>query len=232
MVLETVEFLNCLIRFTYTKIVELRNNSPVPATFEFLPQDDATKKLALWNVTPSSGIIGPSSDFPIAMTFTTQILGYMKFKVLIKISGKNNPDLEMMVTAISLGPTLRIETPAYYKAHKSLCKEPQISKEAYAWVPRVDYGRVKVLTDHREGLVIRNMSYINAPIRIYASKSDTVYRFTTSEHILEPYGVLEMEVNILRPKQKFYMCIHIIQSNHFCMCFTKSQLNIVGSRQL
>ncbi|KAJ7536387.1 hypothetical protein O6H91_12G067600 [Diphasiastrum complanatum] len=176
---------NCFLRYSYTAEVNLLNESKVHARYEVLPQNDSTKDYALVRAKTDSGIISASSIVPLEFIISTQCLGEVSLPVIIRISGKDCTELIFNICAVSKGPSLKIEQQAQTKSGNADGLEVN---------PALDFGKVQVLRDHEVGILVRNLSCIPASLKTFTSAKDSVFKIFPHESILEPYGLLQLQV--------------------------------------
>jgi hydrocephalus-inducing protein len=107
------------------------------AKYEIVPQDDQSKRIAVYTADKESGVIEPKSSQIVNIALRTEILSTVRIPLYIRVEGHHIPFM-VTVLATSTGPLVEAD------------------KE------ELDYGAVEVLRDNTMSLSITNKSKIPA----------------------------------------------------------------------
>ena len=103
------------------------------AKFEIVPQDDQSKRIAIYKADKESGIINPRSTEKVMVSLQTEMLGTVRIPLYIKVEGHHIPFM-VTVLASSTGPMVESDK------------------------TELEYGNIEVLKDYTERLKIKNKS--------------------------------------------------------------------------
>jgi hydrocephalus-inducing protein len=146
-----LEFDACYLRFPKTKQIEIINEDTLKARYEIVPQDEQSKRIAVYTADQEAGDIDPKSSKVINITLKTEILLTVRIPLYIKVEGYHIPFM-VTILALSTGPTVSV--------NKS----------------ELDYGNVDVLKDYTEKIIIRNESKIPGEYTAFTKNTESIWK--------------------------------------------------------
>ncbi|BFI31149.1 hydrocephalus-inducing protein [Marchantia polymorpha subsp. ruderalis] len=184
---DELHFGKSYIRYTYTKPLELLNESNVPAKYRIIPLTLDARLQANVTASPIEGIVEAFSILTLDIQFTAEKLGDIKLEMSISISGKDPTFLTVKITGIGIGPKLSFFSPSDGKSRSSKASTDPTT---------LNFGRVKVLETHTMQLEITNISLIPAVFKIFTeNETSSVFHVDKSEASLEPNQVMMLQVD-------------------------------------
>lgn len=185
---DELHFGKSYIRYTYTKPLELLNESNVPAKYRIIPLTLDARLQANVTASPIEGIVEAFSILTLDIQFTAEKLGDIKLEMSISISGKDPTFLTVKITGIGIGPKLSFFSPSDGKSRSSKASTDPTT---------LNFGRVKVLETHTMQLEITNISLIPAVFKIFTeNETSSVFHVDKSEASLEPNQVMMLQVGL------------------------------------
>jgi len=165
------------------------NEDSLKAKYEIVPQDDQSKRIAIYEVEPKSGEIDPKSPCTINMTLRTETLNNIRIPLYIKVEGYHIPFM-ITIMAHSIGPI--------------------VSLNRY----ELDYNNVYVLKDYTEKLTVKNESQIKAEYTAFTKNKESIWKVIQRHGVLDPGDEKEIEVVCNADDLiKFSDTLHIIINN-------------------
>lgn len=170
--------------------IELTNEDFLKAKFEILPQDEQSKRVAVYKADMESGIIQPKSSHVIQITLKTEIIQpNIWIPIQIKVEGYHIPFV-ITIVADSQGPKV------------------QVNKT------EIDFGNVEVLKDYTQTLIIKNITKIPAEYTAFTKNKISVFKVIQRHGILKPDESKELEIVCNADEvMKFPDTLHIIINN-------------------
>jgi hydrocephalus-inducing protein len=99
-----LEYGECFLRHEKTMYLEIVNKDPLlQAKYEIVPQDDPSKRIAVYTADKPSGIINKRSTQRINIALRTEILSAVRIPMYIKVEGHPIPFM-VTILATSRGP--------------------------------------------------------------------------------------------------------------------------------
>lgn len=141
-----IDYGRCFVNYPYTKNIELRNDSNLPAIYETLPPADL--QCLLYSTTASKGVVEPHSTLRIPLQVKAQAQGEITSSVAISILGSTNPLLKADIYCIGEGPVINVAP------------------------SELDWGVCPVLTSIAKKVVLVNESLIPAEIECVLVSKD------------------------------------------------------------
>lgn len=126
-----LEYESCFLRHPKTRPIVIVNEDSLRAKYEIVPQDDQSRRIAVYTADKPSGIIEPRSSQTVNISLKTEILSTVRIPLYIKVEGHHIPFM-VTVLATSTGPVVEAD------------------KE------ELDFGNVEALKDYTEKLTIKN----------------------------------------------------------------------------
>jgi len=179
---ETLDFGSCFLRHEYTLPLVLSNESKLPGKFEVVPQDEQSKGLAVYTAEPSSGPIPGRGNVELLFTLSTERTGPINLPVRVRVVGSNSPPLELIVAAISKGPTL-----VFGK---------ESGKPLPDWKPDLNFGNSPVLTNLTRQLYVTNSALIPAELKTFVTGKDSSFWVDVREAVLQPEEEICITVSV------------------------------------
>ncbi len=158
-----MSFGDCFIRYDYNKEIVLVNQTPdLPAHYKIADQLPSTAILASLTPEASEGWIEAGQEKRIPLTLRCESLGKISMPVTVRISGSEQPALNLSVTAESIGPIVTLDA------------------------PNVDFGKVPCLKKSRKEIVLTNESLIPAPFHAFIKTPGSRFKLVSHEGCLDP----------------------------------------------
>jgi len=184
-----LEYGTCFLRHPMTRQIEIVNEDSVKAKYEIVPQDEQSKRIAVYTADKESGIIEPKSSQSVNIALKTETLGPVRIPLYVKVEGHHIPFM-VTVLATSTGPTVEADR------------------------VELDYGNVEVLRDYTERLKITNKSRIPAEYTAFTKQQESIWKVIQRHGALQPDDEREIEVVCNADEvQKFQDTLHIIINN-------------------
>ena len=184
-----LEYDKCFLRHPKTRSIEIVNEGDLKAKYEIVPQDDQSKRIAVYTADKESGIIQPRSSQVVNITLRTEILSTVRIPLYIKVEGIPIPFM-VTVHATSTGPLVEADT------------------------EELDYGSVTVLHDETRKLKIKNKSQIPAEYTAFTKQKESIWKVIERHGVLQPDDEKEIRVVCNADEvQKFQDTLHIIINN-------------------
>jgi P pilus assembly chaperone PapD len=133
-----VDFGQCFRRHGYKRTIRILNTSQLKATFELVPQDEASATIGYYSLEPSEGVIDEDGFMDVELTFTTVRMGPMSIPMYVRIKGATSSALRVDIIGNSVGPSVELGTTT------------------------VDWGKTEVLQFVHAPLTLTNNSLIPA----------------------------------------------------------------------
>jgi hydrocephalus-inducing protein len=146
-----LEYDTCFLRHPKTRPIEIINEDSLKAKYEIVPQDEQSKRIAVYTADKESGIINPKSSQIVHIALRTEILSAVRIPLYIKVEGYHIPFM-VTVLATSTGPLVEAD------------------KE------ELEYGNVEVLRDYTERLKIKNKSKIPAEYTAFTKLKESIWK--------------------------------------------------------
>jgi len=184
-----VAYEKCFLKHKKSKQIKIINDDILPARFEFLAQDDASKRIAVFEADIQKGEIPPHSTQIVNLSLRTEILSKIQVQAYIKIDGHQLPTT-LTLYAESVGPCVELD-----------------KKE-------LDFGSKPVLTPHKESIKITNTSEIEAEYTAFTKLKESIWKVVQRHDVLKPGETKTIDVLCNADEvQKFTDTLHIIVSN-------------------
>ncbi|ORY39534.1 hypothetical protein BCR33DRAFT_853320, partial [Rhizoclosmatium globosum] len=101
-----IDYGDCFLCYNYQNDIVLKNDTPFPAKYELLTQEEAAKNVYSYSSRKGSGVIQPRSVERIQMDIQIKRLGLINFPVFIKITGNEEVPLAVDISAMGVGPNV------------------------------------------------------------------------------------------------------------------------------
>lgn len=184
-----LEYDTCFLKHPKTREIEIINEDNLKAKFEIVPQDEQSKRIAVYTADKESGIIEPRSSQIVKVSLRTEILTKVHIPLYVKIEGYQVPTM-VGVNADSRGPQVEANT------------------------QELDYGSVDVLEDVSKYLKIQNKSKIPAEYTAFTKQKESIWKVIERYGKLAPDEERDIEVVCLADEvMKFSDTLHIIINN-------------------
>lgn len=185
-----LEYETCFLKHPKTRQIEIINeDEDLMAKFEVLPQDEQSKRIALYTADQVSGVIRGGKSQVINVSLRTEILTKVHINLYIKVEGHQIPFM-VTINATSRGPQVEADR------------------------TEIDYQSVKVLEDVSRHLRIRNKSRIPAEYTAFTKDKQSIWKVIQRYGKLEPDEEREIEVVCNADEiMKFTDTLHIIINN-------------------
>jgi len=158
------------IGYEYSNKIELKDESELPAKFEFIYATDSSQLQATVNVARSNGIIPANSITEVPFTIIPQQLGPLMLTHYVKIIGNDRPPIPITIMAICTGPTIRLSKPS------------------------IEFGAVPVLKDTFQTFHLYNDSRIDAVFHAKIETKEEIFRIEPQEGLIFPGGETSLSI--------------------------------------
>jgi len=165
----SLDFGNCFLRYPSVAQLPLRNDHPLDAKLEVLPQDDASRQTAELQGTRSLAI-APNSQTTLTLAVRASKLGPFSFPIYLRIPGGSAPPIHVLATGVGVGPTVHPEPAA------------------------INFGSVPVLLPQQLTVSLVNTSPIAAVYKAVFQKPKSVYSVDRPEGVIEPNTTLDLVI--------------------------------------
>jgi hydrocephalus-inducing protein len=184
-----LEYDTCFLRHPKTRPIEIINEDSLQARYEIVPQDEQSKRIAVYTADKEGGIIPPKSSQIVNIALRTEMLNTVRIPLYVKVEGHAVPSM-LTVLATSMGPLVEADR------------------------EELDYGSVEVLKDYTERLTIKNKSKIPAEYTAFTKQKESIWKVIQRHGVLQPDDEREIEVVCNADEvQKFQDTLHIIINN-------------------
>lgn len=184
-----LEYGSCFLRHPKTEQIRIINKDSLQARYEIVPQDETSKRIAVYTADKEGGIIPPNSTQIVNISLRTEILSNIRIPLFVKIEGHQVPPM-LTILAQSTGPTVDADQDV------------------------LDYEDIDVLKDVTKKLKIKNNSRIPAEYTAFTKAKESVWKIIQRHGVLQPDDVREIEVVCNCDEvQKFTDTLHIIINN-------------------
>jgi hydrocephalus-inducing protein len=146
-----LEYDTCFLRHPKTRQIEIVNEDSLKAKYEIVPQDDQSKRIAVYTADKPSGVIEAHQSQIVNISLRTEILSTVRIPLYVKVEGHHIPFM-VTVLATSTGPLVEAD------------------KE------EIDYGTVDVLEDVTRKLKIKNKSKIPAEYTAFTKQKESIWK--------------------------------------------------------
>ena len=170
LVQDNYNFQNSYVGYKYSTEIFLANKSRYPAKFEYIPQDEFTRQIAIIDIDKLSGVAYPNSDSRILLEFTPKQLGVISIDCFFKILGSNDPPLKFTVLANSTGPTILFDQKA------------------------ISFGSIPILIPKTIDITINNSSLIPAHFRSTIESSKGGFEVEPSNGTIDPDSNISLSI--------------------------------------
>lgn len=170
---ESVDLNDSFIGYKYTQHLSIKNESPYPAKYEFIPQDSKSKSQALIEPDRDTGIVMPDSDAKVILSFTTQKIGAIALNCFFRVFGSDNGPMQFTFNTNSIGPLISLST------------------------TKINFGSIPVLISKTYEFKVTNNSLIRAKFRSTIDTMTDVFTIDPVEGIIPPKSMLPINVTVL-----------------------------------
>ncbi|XP_030281249.1 hydrocephalus-inducing protein homolog isoform X1 [Sparus aurata] len=215
LVVETpvLDFQRCFLDRPYEQQLRLVNASNVPACYGVLGQDYEESPLLHCGSSTPRGVIFPHSSEEISLFLCAKAVGKLHHTLCIAVFGSTRPPLEVVLSCTGQGPVVYVES------------------------PRLDFGRIPVLTDCTKTLHLSNQSPIPARFSAGMSRRKSFWCLEPSEGEVPPESKLELRVVVrledtLHFEDKLKVSIQHSQTHTVALSATGTGTTIVSDKPL
>ena len=192
---DVLDFGDCFLGYPYKSVVQLINDSELPAKFRIQSQDAQSKGLAEYSSTPNVGEVPANSTVDVTFDLCTTRLGRINLPALINIVGGRGVPLEVVLASKSMGPILGFSS----------------SSDVTDVVESIEFGKVTVLKDFHYTLHMHNPSLIPAEFKTFIAAKDSVFSVDMREGSLQPNESCTLTVTVhMDETMKFTDELHVL----------------------
>ena len=166
---ESLDFEQVFLRHPKTKEIVLTNNSDLKAKFNVEPQEENSKRIAEYTVTPSKGEIEPHSKRELSVKLEAQMRNGITVPLYIDVSSKVTHE-RILIKADVLGPQVTVDP---------LMKE---------------FKEVVVLTEAKEKITVHNNSEIPAKYTAFTRNKNSIFHVEQRAGDLQPDEKKELTI--------------------------------------
>lgn len=88
-----LEYGSCFLRHPKTEQIKIINKDSLQARYEIVPQDETSKRIAVYTADKEGGIIPPNSTQIVNISLRTEILSNIRIPLFVKIEGHQVPPM-------------------------------------------------------------------------------------------------------------------------------------------
>ncbi|XP_034061831.1 LOW QUALITY PROTEIN: hydrocephalus-inducing protein homolog [Gymnodraco acuticeps] len=165
-----LDFERCFLDHPYEQRVRLTNSSPLLACYGMLDQEYEESPSLLFGSDTPRGLILPRTSEELPVVLLAKAVGRQQHTLRIAVFGSSQPSLEVVLFCVGQGPKVHVET------------------------PKLDFGRIPVLTDITRVLHLSNESPIPAHFTARMWDRGSFGRVEPSEGEVPPESQLELRV--------------------------------------
>ena len=166
---ESLDFEQVFLRHPKTREIVLTNNSDLKAKFNVEPQEENSKRIAEYTVTPSKGEIEPHSKRELSVKLEAQMRNGITVPMYIDVSSKVTHE-RILIKADVLGPQVTVDP---------LMKE---------------FKEVVVLTEAKEKITVHNNSEIPAKYTAFTRNKNSIFHVEQRTGNLQPDEKKELTI--------------------------------------
>ena len=167
---DKLDFEDVFLRHQYTHVIELINESNLPAKFKILPQTEESKVLAQYSTDYETGEIPPGQPKRINIILITNRLGKVILPLSILIIGNSSLPYVVNIIANSMGPIVEITD------------------------REIDFGNIEVLKDWTRTTRILNKSLIPAQFHVFTKNRVSIFRPLQKQGLLGPEESMDIQI--------------------------------------
>jgi len=161
---------NVFIGYEYPLKCLISNSSTFPGKFEFVTQDEKSKKDTLISFSKFSGVVAANDSSQIDIKFTPLHIGSIKQSAFCKVVGSNDPPIAISFSAICIGPIIHIPN--------------QI----------INFGNVNVLKETTHSLEIQNSSLIPASYKVIIDSTTGGFAASPPSGTIPPNSTFNVDI--------------------------------------
>lgn len=167
-----IRFGDCFIGYEYCERLELVNSTSMSSKYEIILPEEV--KQYDCRTDSIMGIVTNKSSAFVDIYFKSKVLGEISFKMFVKVVGSEQDPFEVLVTAHSIGPIVRLSDPV------------------------IDFGKVNVLEIQHAKLKMSNNSPIPANYSAqFRGKSAGIFSSQSMSGTIEPKGELDFIIDAI-----------------------------------
>ncbi|XP_048461536.1 hydrocephalus-inducing protein homolog [Rhincodon typus] len=152
----------CFVKHPYECMIKLQNTNDLPACYGLIPQDLDKQHGILYSSSEPYGIIEACSTAEIPLVVEPQHLGELNTEVYVALFGKSQFPLVIHIYCIGEGPVVHLSS------------------------TKIDWGKIKVLTDVPKTICLSNESLIPARVTAKMTLENPKWRLEPSEMVIPP----------------------------------------------
>jgi len=164
----------------YSFPLSIVNESPLPAKFEFLDNEETSLIDAIVVPESYSGLANPHSNTEVKIFLTPKQVGTISIRKYIRVIGSDKAPLGFSINATSIGPTL------------------EFSEKI------IDFGSLELLKSYKKTFSITNNSQISAKFKANFDQSSSVFNFSPSNGVIESNQTAVFTINALLDESFFF----------------------------
>ncbi|OHT12584.1 hypothetical protein TRFO_03593 [Tritrichomonas foetus] len=169
---EIFDFKSAFIGYKYTQEIKIRNGSEYAAKFEFVSQDEQSRKYGIIEIDRNTGIVSPNSDAPVYLSLTTQKIGQISVDCFFRVFGSDEPPMKFTFTANSTGPAISFSPNA------------------------ISFGSIPVFQEKTVDVIVSNNSLIPANFRAHLDSATGGFIFSPNEGTIPPNSEMPLSVTV------------------------------------
>ncbi|XP_072403680.1 hydrocephalus-inducing protein homolog [Chiloscyllium punctatum] len=167
---QQIDLGRCFLKHPYECMIKLQNTNDLPACYGVIPQGLDNQQGILYSSPEPYGIIKACSIVEIPLVVEPQQLGELNIEVYIALFGKSQFPLIVHVYCIGEGPVVHLNS------------------------TKIDWGKIKVLTDVPKTICLSNESLIPARVTAKMTLEKSKWRLEPSEMVILPLQHKDLNV--------------------------------------
>ena len=205
-----IDLNRCYLKYEYSGTVTIRNDNDLPVTYQFIPQNEKTKKIAVIEFDEPICILQPKEKKSLKYQFFAERLGECNISSYVSVIGSTKPPLLIKFHFIGIGPALKLslkkEPPSIpltsrskssQKSHRSnKSQKSQNTEKEDEELTKINFGNIEALKTHERVLLIQNICPIDACIHAEVYKDNSCYTIDIQDAIIKPNEILPIKINV------------------------------------
>ena len=201
MVEQEIALNHCFLNYEYTGSVTLRNDNELPVTYQFIPQNDKTKKTGVITFEEPMAILGAAEKKTLDYHFYAGKLGECELSSYVSVIGSTSPPIQIKFHFVGIGPKLKLMlrpdsstiSPRHHHVHSGHDVDAAGAEEET--LSEINFGNVLALKKHEKVLLIENICPIEASIHAEVYKGNSSYSIEIDDALIKPNEVLAVTVS-------------------------------------
>ena len=204
-----IDLKDCYLKYEYSGNVTIRNDNDLPVTYQFIPQNEKTKQIAIIEFDEPMCILKPKEKKSLKYHFYAERLGEHNISSYVSVVGSTTAPLLIKFHFIGIGPKLKLsikQLPNSLDSVPMSSRSKNSQKSGTATIPsqaeddeditEINFGNIAALQKHEKILLIENICPIDANIRAEIFKDNSSYTIDIEDAVIKPNEILPIKINV------------------------------------